>query len=361
MKTKRTAKLFLIFLVIIFSTQFAGCGIFLLPSVAPQEVTDPTIREQVLDFDFAMTKKKLFGDMATFFDAEVFDEMPKTATVNAYLTEYFAPDNGFYLVYMPIEYVDDCIKFLDDNLWQIRVESSNSYRFTENSEERVVDGKYLFAYLRMGGDTSLLKVCKANSLMQLAYHFGDGYQLVHCSKTKRAVIRENVNTQETLNKEITVYARHTIRFYQEVFTPFIYGEYLGWIGMENDYNFEGMLLTLYPNEYETMDFTCLKVEGWRERHWQTYCDIDVIIENGQMVCVLPNGREGFNGDFFTGDKDALNNKYNVFGSRADLFEAAYIRPLTDNEGRSYSYWDGGPGYTFGLYDYYKVCEIIRTR
>ena len=163
--------------IILIGLSFVGCG---NPTVPPEELSDTTVLTELLEYDFTYT----FSDKSRHPYRYLWDHEAATAadpTNCTYLTEYGAMEQEYYLVYMKRNLIPECKTFLDNAYADFRDDGwySFDWNFTDSAEERIIDGKYFYAFQNIGEnvDENLI-LCYTLDVKTAPLYYKDDYQLV---------------------------------------------------------------------------------------------------------------------------------------------------------------------------------------
>ena len=368
MKAKRTTKLFIIFLTLIFSIQFWGCNPA-VPEVPfqqtsqPVELDNPEKLAEILTYDFeckVYATQKSDRDFLYLWNIEKTNDLPTDKNYYSYMIEYGEQNSDFYLVYLKSERIAECRQYLEE-YYNARVDEKNfknNYYFTpQHDNEAVVDGKYLFAFVNLGGKAEDLKLCKASDITQAALHLADGWQLVFCVKERSALLMENMSTGKLINKDMTVYASLALEYNDAGQVRDLQDKNNVQQYVDTCFDRSATLVQLYPEKIEEMTVLCHPQDGWTgEEAWLVRVYISVVEKDGIKYFALPKYHQyGGKGKFdLFGDFDGDDV---IFGTKETEFYDAYVRMPEEGEfsGVPLGYYL----YLFGLYDYDKVCELLR--
>ena len=305
---KRFYTALLTFLIVILSTwSFLGCGGANLPGV----VEDGRIVDQILDFtfnDFVRTPGQPEGGYSDLLT----DAHTDRAT---YLTEYGAPDEGYYLVYLKRSLIDQYEAFLLEHE-QAYANNVYDYHFSAHDQYEIIDGKYLYCHQHQATSVKEgVKVCFARDIADIPYKLDAEYQLVFCAQTKPAVIKANLSNGQQLDRPITLYKKTVISFDEENGRARAYE--FGYTEGEKQtrdnrwFEFEGLIIEEFSVECEGMDYAPISHRG--NTHYEIAKQALVVEKNDAYYVALPRYLKN-NGDPI----DLLDATSGLTGS-ADIF------------------------------------------
>lgn len=280
----------------------------------------------------------------------------ESARMYTFITEYFSPNDGYYLIYLKKELIGEYEDYLKEYESNFQSDPDN-YHFTKYDEYEVIDGKYLFCHQKLAEkkhENAILK--KVNNFSEISFYYED-YQLVFCAKSKNAVIKENVSTAEKLNKPINLYIRDLICFSDTNSAPTKYEfenyENITQTNNEMKFNHIGELVEVFPLQYGEMDFANYPQLGMisEDFPWETI-SVEVMKKGKKRYLILPRYRSNTKIDLLD-----LNTNFDiyedVFRNHKRAFLDAYYEGY-ETKGNIYV----SSNYQYALYDYEKVKKII---
>lgn len=270
-----------------------------------------------------------------------------------YLTEYKECDDKFYLVYLKENIITAYMNWLKEYENQ---ESSdiNNYHFSSYDNEKIIDGKYFYSFQKSNGVeiSSNIKFYEVDDINDIVYKF-NGYQLVLCAQSKKAIIKENLSTNTTINKEIMLFNKYVLSFEDELSAPQHYlfdnNEKYNQKQLNKMFTYVGEMIESFPITYEEIEFSCFPILGLGKYWFFHNIRAEVLMIDGQKLILLP--RYIISGDEYL---DLLSYETNlffeedVFREYKELFSSAFVEETDINE--SFYLW--------GLYDYSIVASII---
>ena len=367
MKSKRTTKLFIIFLTLLFSIQFLGCDLFRPTGLNLQEVQDAATAAEVLSFQFDFSRLNVPGLSAPGYemlwepDDTSIDEQYRRHT---YLTEYKAGTDGYYLVYLNIDLFAEYEEFLVGHQEQWAGNGNLSYyHFTAYDDLLTVDGKYLYCHQQRATEPEQnARVYKANKLQDVPYEM-DGYRLVFCAQAKEVEIKQDLTTGQDVNVVKNTYNRVPVAFESERHAPTVYE----FIGDERDrqkdanqwYAFAGTLVERFYIDYPERPALYLPIRGGT--HIGDTRALYVYEENGVKKVLMPKLEvcDDVEIDLLAGVPTCGNVHFwydheDMYAANRTVFADAFER-LYEGEVP----YPAKSGYKMGVYDFADVCELIK--
>lgn len=273
---------------------------------------------------------------------------------NTYLTEYKESDGKYYLAYLKKD------KIAEYKTWLKEYEDNNAnddgnYHFTAYDNEKVIDGKYFYCYQKLADfDASILKLETVDSLNDVRFE-KNGYKLVLCATGKPAVIKQNVTTGESVNKNLFLFNRYELIFDDTATAPTYYSftgrEMYNQKLLKSMFDYVGEMLEAFPETYENMYFGCfpnLGLSSAKNTH-----RLEVLSVNGEKRVTLP--RYALSADTrydLLSDETTLPvTEEDVFSGHRGEFLTALIADTETENG----------AYIYSMYDYDKVAEIIKRK
>lgn len=359
MQKSKLTKLFLIISVALLTFICTGCE--KKNNNGMNKITDNKIKEALFDFDFEYQFVVPDSDMSYNVMWEGYDLQNKFGPtilkkdgLYTYLTEYFEKDNKYYLVYLKDDLVEECEEWLKEYENNYSNDIHN-YHFTKYNEGHIIDGKYYFCFQNLfNNDNENIFYYTTDSIDNIKYTI-DEYQLVFCTTSKRAIIKENVSTQEIINKNITLYKRVELIFDNSNNTfkdyEFSNEESINQNMVNDLFDYVGEMIEVYPETYKDMDYGSYPLLGMKNFFCHKSVRSKVIIENGIKYFLLPR--------YITYDEtlDLLSDETDlffyedVFRNHKEEFNDALIKETSIKE----------DSYLCALYDYEKVINIIKRK
>lgn len=335
------------------------CGFSYLNSMY-NEICDPNIINGLLNIsldyelyvpDMQLSYKFLWDgyDLENKFGPNI----PESERFYTYLTEYKECDNKFYLVYLKENIITAYMKWLKEYEEQ-ESPDINNYHFSSYNNGKIIDGKYFYGFQKSNEVeiSSNIKFYEVDDINDIVYKFND-YQLVLCAQSKKAIIKENLSTNTTINKEIILFNKYVLYFEDELSAPQHYlfdnNEKYNQNQLNKMFTYVGEMIESFPITYEEIEFSCFPILGLG-KYWFYYnIRAEVLMVDGRKLILLP--RYIISGDEYL---DLLSYETNlffeedVFREYKELFSSAFVAETAINE--SFYLW--------GLYDYSIVASII---
>ncbi|MBR4419279.1 MAG: hypothetical protein IKT32_00195, partial [Clostridia bacterium] len=278
------------------------------------------------------------------------------ARMYTFLTEYFEPNDEYYLVYLKKQLINEYKDYLIEYEDYYKNDPYN-YHYAKHDEYTVIDGKYLWCYQKLAENKNEnVMFRKANNFSDISYCIQD-YQLVFCAQSKNAIIKENISTAKEINRPINLFLRVPLYFSDENATPTRYEfetyENITQANNEKKFNYVGELVQVFPLEYENITFANYPQLGMscKDFTWETI-SIEVIKEGKNKYVLLPRYASKNKVDLLDSNVNfAMFGIYeDVFQKHKQAFKDAYYKDYEDLNVHSF--------YQYGLYDYKKVKKII---
>lgn len=272
-----------------------------------------------------------------------------------YLTEYFEKEDSYYLVYFNSNIITEYKNFINE--WEnTQVNHLDGYHFTTYDDEKVIDGKYLFAYQRMKNSIDY-KVYNVNDIKNIRFKIDD-YQVCFVAQSKKALLKENISTGKTINKDIVVLNRLVISFDENYKNPSLY-EFTNYEKYSEDYinelfSYTGEMLETFTINYEQMEYISYPYQGNNGNFNIEPVRVKVTVYNNEKCVVLPRYI------YIKGNKvDLLDENSepdlfldeDVFRNHKKSFENALYKDSIDNNSF----------YIYSLFRYEDVIKIIRIK
>ena len=311
-----------------------------------KQVTDQDLIDAILNYEFYYGYQTDWGysDYEFLWDGqrnnnELENDKPLEEKINSYLIEYFNVDNVYYLVYMEKQYIRDAVKYLD----KLKIESIelwNNHHFSSTRDVNMIDGKYLYGYINNKNDISKLKLFSTTSLEEISLYLDD-YQLSFCVNTKKAIIKENISSQDILNHEITYINRVELEFNNGEAELSRIDNDIDEKIVINQLNYIGEYIEGFSKNIEDKryDYFPKKIKG---PNIDRMLILDIVIENNKKyILFLPCDLSLV---------DSNTSDYNSdFGTHEHEFANAFYKKYDETDSSWY------------LYEYDKVIEIMRNK
>ncbi len=321
--------------------------------------TEDTIHNELIDFYFNYEYNVPGTELSYNYMWDGYDlnnkygpKLDKDNRLYSYLTEYLEPTNQYYLVYFERNLLDEN----KNNFYEYEKKYSHNksnYHFSEYDEENIIDGKYYFSYQRRTSKNSRdIKYLIKNNLDDINF-IEDGYQLVFCATSRKAIIKENISKQKIINKEITIYKRIELKYIEEtnLFEEYIFSGYEA----ENQsrineaYNYVGEMVEVYPETYEQIKSTSYPKLGMKDYNLIKTISCKIVFDNDIRYILLPRYL------IDNAEKiDLLSNEIelddDIFGNYKDAFKDAIYMEMDNKIGN----------YIYALYEYDKVSKIMQS-
>ena len=326
-------------------------------STVPEEVTDKKIISQLLAYDFNFFDPAPGSNVSVGYIVD--NSLGYLSKFDTFLTEYLPIYEDYYFVYLKESLISSYATYLKENEEILKSNSSN-VTWGNVEDENIINGKYLLAHRVLKGSNEDVKVYKCNDLQKISLK-KDGYQMVFCSKIKPAIIKKNLSTKEALNNKIYIYEMTKLNYLaQENKFEFLSNKFFG---TSISTSFVGEQLELLLTEYGKAECYYLGTESAYNGD-RIIPTVKVAEVDGKKCVKLPRYYCRYN------EEKGLSEWIDVLDEKIDLYEIyfiphmnlamftphkeklrdAYICDVEGSESNSCRR---------GLYDFDKVCEIIR--
>lgn len=280
-------------------------------------------------------------------------KIPKEERVYTYLTEYYEKDNSYYLIYINYNNINKYKDYLRE-YEKIAINNPKNYHFTSYDNERVIDGKYLFAH-QLNKDTNNMIIYNVNNIADICFKIDD-FQLCFVAQSKKALIKENISTDTIINKDIIIFNRLEISFDECFENPRLYNftndEAYNQKYINNLFNYNGEILETFPLSYEDIDFTSYPYQGMTGYINAEPVRGKIIYQNNEKCVLLPRYILDSNGNIdLLNEESDLFYYEDVFRGYKENFKKAHIDVTKIEDGF----------YIWSLFRYDDVIEIMKIK
>ena len=330
-------------------------------SIEMDKVEDIDIFNQLTEYDFLYNFILPDSNMSYNFMWEGYDlenkfgpNVEEESRLYSYLTEYYEAEDGYYALYLK----DTLINDLKDTFKAYEDQESHdikNYHFSSYTKEEIIDGKYLFAYQEYNENKRIddINIYHVKDYKDILFE-KDGYQLVFCCKSKNALIKENLSTKETINRNIILYSREELIFDDNCrkCEKYLFDTYekFNQTLVKELFDYVGERIEVYHQSYENMEYSYYPKLGNKLSMIEKTVRADIISIDNVKYAVLPR--------YILDDENKIdlldNNTDFIFDEdvfrkyKADFLKAYY--KLSDKKTQFMEY---------GLYDYLEVLKIIK--
>ncbi len=319
-------------------------------------INDKKLKEAVINFDLDYKLFEPGTELSFNYLWQAYDtynkfgpKIDKDNRLITYLIDYQNIEDDFYSIYLRKSDISTLETWFS-TFHQKNSTDVNNYHFVE--DEKVIDGKYLLAAQQ--NNVTEFVVSKCNSLNEMPYETNN-YQMVICLKKKKLSIEKNVSKGKIINKSLFAFHRVALRYdsNQKKLQDYIFvtPEKNNVSIVENQFNYIGKTLGVYPTQFENIDNLYFPRLGLLNYYLNLQKTIDVIVTQNKEV-ILPRFLVSGDKTIDLLDKNASIpiDSDDVFRNYKDMFLEAYIDKENEKQGN----------YIYGRYDLIKVLEIIEN-